>query len=181
MSSEHLSTEMLLRHLDRELDAAEQSRVVDHLAACPECRAVFARFRVVSGAVDDYAADLLAPARSGQRRELIAALDCPVVERPRKAYAVLAMAASVLLAVSLSIYPYRSQHPPAALHPPAGDNFIALPYSNENLSSDGAVVMQVEVPRSAVAFAGGPVGDGPVKVEVVVGVDGLARAIRFVN
>jgi anti-sigma factor RsiW len=179
MNSEHLSTEMLLRHLDRELDAAEQSRAGAHLAACPECRTGLAKLRAVSNEIDEYAAELLVPEGPEQRRALIAALDRPMVMRPRKTYAMIAMAASVLLAVSLSV-PTRVQAP-APKAPPPNDTFIALPYSNPNLSNDGAVVMQVEVPRSAVAFAGVPAGDGPVKAEVVVGVDGLARAIRFVN
>jgi len=178
MNSEHLSTEMLLRHLDRELDAAERSHADAHLAACLECRTGLAKLRALSSGIDEYAADLLAPAGPGRRRELLAALDRPAVIRPRKIYALLAMAASVLLGVSLYV-PTHVQAP-APKAPPA-DAFIALPYSNPNLSSDGAVIMQVEVPRSAVAFAGAPAGDGPVKAEVVVGIDGLARAIRFVN
>jgi hypothetical protein len=67
----------------------------------------------------------------------------------------------------------------------AQEAFIALPYSDDSLSSEGAVVLQVELPRSAAALAGMPVnyssGNPRVKAEVVVGADGLARAIRFLD
>ena len=96
----------------------------------------------------------------------------------------LATAAAVLLAVGLS-FPRK---PPAAipsLPSAATGAFIALPYSDENLSPEGAVVLQVEIPRSALLLAGLPAagrGAGDrVKAEVVVGADGLARAIRFLN
>jgi anti-sigma factor RsiW len=181
MSPKHLSTESLLYYLDRELDAAEQSAAHEHLAECAECRASLAAVRSVSSGIDEYSAELLMPARRAQRRELCAALDGTQPARAPRMYAALALAASVLLAVSFSISTHRSPHVPPTAAQPAADTFIALPYSNENLTGDGGVVMRVEVPRSAVTLAGAPAGEGPLKAEVLVGADGLARAIRFVN
>jgi hypothetical protein len=185
MSTQHLSIELLLRRLDRELAAGEIAPIEDHLSGCADCRARFANLRDISGGIDWYSADLFDPAPAGQRRALVAALERPPAAPRRRIYAPLAMAASVLLAVSISLTIHQPAVPPVAQPQAAADSFIALPYSNENLSSAGAVVMQVEVPRSAVALAGMPVSDGPaerpVKAEVVVGADGLARGIRFLN
>jgi anti-sigma factor RsiW len=185
MSTVHPSTELLLRRLDRELAADELAALEDHLAACAGCRAQLAKLRAISNGIDQYSADLLEAPPAGQRRALLAAFDRPAAAPPRKAIAALAMAASVVLAVGISLTSHRPPQPPAPHPQVATDGFIALPYSNEILSSEGAVVMQVEVPRSAVALAGMPAGDGPgeglVKAEVLVGADGLARAIRFLN
>jgi hypothetical protein len=98
--------------------------------------------------------------------------------------AALAMAASVILAVGISFTSHQPLHPPA-LVPHAVDNFIALPDAGDSLSTEGTVVMQIEVPRDAVSLSGIPAaegtGNGLVKAEIVVGADGLARAIRFLN
>jgi anti-sigma factor RsiW len=175
-----------MRRLDRELAADEIAPVEEHLAACAACRAQIAKFRAVSDGIGQYSAGLSDPAPAGQRRALIAALERPTAAPSRRIQATLAVAASVLLAVSISLTTRQPPQPPATPQPQiAADSFIALPYSNEILSSAGAVVMQVEVPRYAVALAGMPVGDGSaeevVKAEVVVGADGLARGIRFLN
>jgi anti-sigma factor RsiW len=178
MSREHLSIELLLRCLDRELSAGEQYRVEEHLDACAGCRAQLENLRGISEGIDQYSADLLRPTPAGRRRALTSPLEHE--SGRRKVYAALAMAASVLLAVGLSL---RHQQPPAPVAHTI-DTFIALPDSNESLSGAGAVVMQVEVPRDAVALAGVPAAEGSsglVKAEVVVGADGLARAIRFLN
>jgi hypothetical protein len=95
------------------------------------------------------------------------------------------VAAAVLLIVGISLDRVTPPKAPVPRAPIAADPFILLPGSNESLSAAGAVVLQVEVPRSALAVAGMPAGDPrherPLRAEVVVGADGLARAIRFLN
>jgi hypothetical protein len=63
--------------------------------------------------------------------------------------------------------------------------FFALPFSDTSLPLDRAPVIRVELPRSVLTLAGFPVdGDRQnerVDADVVVGADGLARAIRFVR
>ena len=186
MSLEHLSTSVLLRRLDRELNAEEDAAAGRHLESCEECRAQLAKLREVSAGVDAYSSGLLQPPPAGSRRALLAAVDKPVPVRPRRwAYAAIGVAASVLLMVGISldrVTPPKAPVPRALI---AADPFISLPGSNESLSAAGAVVLQVEVPRSALAVAGMPAGDPrnerPLRAEVVVGADGLARAIRFLN
>lgn len=65
-------------------------------------------------------------------------------------------------------------------------DFFALPQSNTLAQSDGGGhLMRVELPRSALATLGLPVNperaDERVKADVLIGDDGLARAIRFVR
>lgn len=63
-------------------------------------------------------------------------------------------------------------------------DFIPLTYGDTELGSDAQVV-RVELPRSAMASFGLPVNmdraDQRVKADVLLGADGLARAIRFVQ
>lgn len=63
--------------------------------------------------------------------------------------------------------------------------FFALPFSDAALPLDQAVVIRVELPRSALTLAGLPVDEDwrneCVQADLVLGADGLARAIRFVE
>ena len=64
-------------------------------------------------------------------------------------------------------------------------DFIPLRYMNAASLQDGGQIVRVEVPRSALATFGLPVNmdryNEKVKADVIVGVDGLAHAIRFVQ
>jgi hypothetical protein len=197
MRDSHLSDELLLRSLDRELPAGALPRLAEHLEGCGDCRARLESLRVLSAALEGYA-DSLTDARPDgpQRASLAAGLDGrtvwrPVVLEPRRPAPVLAAAAAILVsAMALALMPKqpgppRVRAPIAAAVPAPVNGFIALPYSDENLTPEGAVVIQVEVPRSALLLTGTPVSeplaDGRVRAEVIVGADGLARAIRFLN
>jgi anti-sigma factor RsiW len=63
--------------------------------------------------------------------------------------------------------------------------FFALPFSDASLPLAQATVIRVELPRSALALTGLPVDEDRrnerVDADLVVGADGLARAIRFVR
>ncbi len=64
-------------------------------------------------------------------------------------------------------------------------DFYPVGYSSALSVQDGGQVVRVELPRSAMARFGVPVNmdryDERVKADVLVGTDGLARAIRFVQ
>ena len=65
-------------------------------------------------------------------------------------------------------------------------DFIPLSYmSAANLQQEGGQIIRVQVPRSALANFGLPVNmdryNEKVKADVIYGVDGMARAIRFVQ
>ncbi len=63
--------------------------------------------------------------------------------------------------------------------------FFDLPFSDAALPLDQATVIRVELPRSALELAGLPVDEDRrnqrVRADLVLGADGLARAIRFVE
>ena len=185
MKCEHPSSELLLRRLDAELSPDEAAAVDTHISDCAECREQIDAFRALSSAIDGYSSALLEPPPDGQRRDLVAAMDGRKLAKRRSAYAVLAVAASVILTAAVAFLMPKNPESPVPAPNIASDSFIALPYSTVSLSAEGGVVLQVEVPRSAVALAGMPVSNGPadgkVKAEVLVGADGLARGIRFLN
>ena len=186
MNGDHLTSELLLRRLDAELPPEAQPAVDAHLAACAECSARYAKLGAVSGAIEDFSAGLSDPQPAGMRRRaFVEALERRPAVISKSAVSALAIAACLILAAGISLMVSKPHARPMSPAQIATDSFIALPYSDEDLSSEGAVVLQVELPRSAVALAGIPVGDGPsdgrVKAEVMVGADGLARAIRFLN
>jgi hypothetical protein len=104
-----------------------------------------------------------------------------------------AAAAAVLLAAALLWTGVRAPQPPlVAANAPAaaaGVNeddagFIPLPNAGSTQDDDVDLV-RVELPRSAVTALGIPAndfGDAPsVEAEVLVGPDGMARAVRFLN
>ena len=63
--------------------------------------------------------------------------------------------------------------------------FFDLPFSDAALPLDQATVIRVELPRSALELAGLPVDEDRrnqrIRADLVLGADGLARAIRFVE
>jgi len=63
--------------------------------------------------------------------------------------------------------------------------FFTLPFSDAALPLDEATMIRVELPRSALELAGLPVDEDRrnqrVRADLILGVDGLARAIRFVE
>ncbi len=74
-----------------------------------------------------------------------------------------------------------SSRPPTEI----ATEFMPLGYMNAASLQDGGQIVRVELPRSALANFGFPVNmdryNEKVKADVVLGVDGLAHAIRFVQ
>ena len=64
-------------------------------------------------------------------------------------------------------------------------DFVTLSYGEDLGELDSLQLVDVELPRTALAAFGLPAGDaaegGLVKAEVIVGHDGVARAIRLVD
>jgi hypothetical protein len=82
--------------------------------------------------------------------------------------------------------PRRSENVAVANHvSEIATDFIPLRYMNAASLQDGGQIVRVELPRSALANYGLPVNmdryNEKVKADVLVGVDGLAHAIRFVQ
>jgi hypothetical protein len=80
----------------------------------------------------------------------------------------------------------RSSSPPpaAAVAAGVGSEFVSLGYGEDLQELDAFQVVRVELPRTALAAFGWPAGDaqaGAVTAEVILGHDGVARAIRLVE
>jgi len=64
-------------------------------------------------------------------------------------------------------------------------DFLPLGYMNATTFQDGGQIVRVELPRARLASFGIPVNmdryNERVKADILVGVDGTARAIRFVQ
>lgn len=94
-----------------------------------------------------------------------------------------AAAAVLALAVAVPVWQLAIDEPPVAAGGEVATEFLALRYSNVPLSNGH--VVRMEVPEAAMtSFGLQPFGGGAretVLADVLVGEDGLARAVRFVN
>lgn len=85
---------------------------------------------------------------------------------------------------SLTTFPSTSMSTTSSNNEIATD-FLPVTYGGAANLSEGGRIMRVELPRSAMATFGLPVNmdraNDRVKADVLVGVDGLAHAIRFVR
>ena len=67
----------------------------------------------------------------------------------------------------------------------ATSEFVRLPYGDDALMDESATIVRVEMPRSALRLAGFVVAqeraNERIQADVVLGADGLAHAVRFVQ
>jgi len=170
-----------------------------HLARCPACAARWAADGSVAEGLRALAADtknVSAPAR----------VEANLVRAYRQRYGQpvspslgihrwWAAAAAVLLAAAAlwtGVRQPRRVSPgamPAVATAAAAEEdeagFIPLPNAAGGLDDDDVDLVRVELPRSAVTALGAGPGDdsdaGTVEAEVLLGPDGMARAVRFLN
>ncbi len=94
-----------------------------------------------------------------------------------------AAAAGVLLLLGLSFIYRRPAAPPAFVYNAPG--FIALPYSQSGVPLESAVVIRVAITPSELSSMGVAVpaaaATARFKADVLVGQDGVARAVRLVQ
>jgi hypothetical protein len=96
-----------------------------------------------------------------------------------------------VLAIALGL---QTRHPAASLVSPAvvaaepdevATEYFPLGDGTDLTALEGAPVVRVELPRTVVASFGLPINPEraaePVKADLVVGWDGVARAVRFVQ
>jgi hypothetical protein len=115
-----------------------------------------------------------------------------IADARRRRTMVLSLAAAAALAAALAVPAWRSLQSTTDL--PAADSpvvtrelvteFFPLRYSN--VPARGGYVVRMQVPRTALASFGatapaGVTNDPNILADVVVGDDGLARAVRFVQ
>jgi len=190
-----------------DLEAATRQEALAHAQECLRCAARLEDERAVTGAMGAFAARTAA-AEAPPRVEwsLRRALRKPEpaaegggVRRAGlfRAVEVALLASAAVLAVTVVVPratvppgpPGNAASPimaPAATTaaPGEGPEFVSLSYGEDLRELDSLQVVQVELPRTALAAFGWPAGDlqaGAVTAEVIVGYDGVARAIRLVE
>ena len=170
-----------------------------HLAACPSCASRYAAGRPVVEGLRLLAADgkrVSAPPRVEAHllRAYRARYGQPLAPARDSRYWWAAAAAAVLLAAGAFWIGERPPRPAlvAANAPLAAAvvneddaGFIPLPGAAGATQDDDVDLVRVELPRSAVTALGIPANDfgdaASVEAEVLVGPDGMARAVRFLN
>ena len=174
-----------------------------HLAGCPACAARMSRQRELEAGLRSVAAGfhkLEAPPRVEAR--LLASFRTlsgiePVRAR-RRWIPVLTWAAAFAVMLALGIFLIRERQPEAVRSPVVRgvesamlespselEGFIPLPSSDAVGVNEDMDVVHVEVPRSAMLAVGLEVSADHagemVEADVMLGSDGVARAVRFVN
>jgi hypothetical protein len=191
----HPDNGVLILLLDGELDSGARAGVQAHLAGCRECHARFAAIETVSQDTETVYRSLSAPGRRGRpwgwwvASAAAAALVVAALWPARRAPGVEPLppvARLVLPAVDLQppvIKPVRAQR--ASPRARVVREFIPLPFSDQSLPLDGAPVVRMSLPVESLRLASfrvsGQVEGRHVLADVILGLDGLPRAIRFVE
>jgi hypothetical protein len=176
------------------LDPSREEAVRSHLRSCPSCGVLVERQRAVSVALRRLASQQKVPALNpGRLNRVLSAMGAPRKRSRRATVAVgLSLAASVLIVASLSVGLQREASAPgssrvvaAALAPPMGAEtaFVVLPGADALPRLESGRVIRIEIPESELTAVGlwPPAHAGAVQADVLVGQDGLARAIRLVQ
>ena len=149
------------------------------------------RFRTLSDALRAVAAEETALSASPAVESRLLGEVRSIARMRRRRIAMTWTAAAATLAVVVAVPAWRSSRAPAAPRPPATavevtTPCLALPYSSVPIS--GGQLVRLEVPRAAlVSFGLAPIEpadtgvSATVLADVLVGDDGLARAVRFVQ
>ena len=176
----------------------------EHLAGCPACAALAARHRELDAGFRALAASsrrIEAPARVEARllKEFRRQTGAETHGPARRWIPVLTWAAAFAAMIALGVFLVRPREPEAVRPAPHRnvelamlqpqedvDGFIALPNS-AGVASDGDEVnlVRMEVPRSAMIALGLDVSadraEELVEADVMLGSNGIARAVRFLD
>jgi hypothetical protein len=195
MNCEWIREQLVETARGRELPSDLRAVVFDHAATCADCARLLENESQLTVALAELALYTDgAPARLEQmiRRQL------PVSIRKPKAvkwvWAGLATAASLALAVLLIVrsggVPVKQAVPDvmvaAAADPDSdADDFVPLPYAAEVSPDEHTDIVRVALPRESLLAMGLPVradrfGE-EVEADVMIGMDGTAKAIRLAN
>jgi len=164
------------------LDRSREAAVTEHIRSCASCAALVERERAMSAALRLVAREEHVPEQNDVRLgRLLAIFDAPRPQPRRNAMSVgLSLAASILIIVGLSVgggsdAPKPSASGVVAVPPaPAGtaeNAFVVLPGALALPRLESGQVIRVELPSA----------DGAIQADVLIGQDGLARAVRLVQ
>ncbi len=211
MSCEQFEDDVVDLARGGELGRVERKEALAHAGGCLRCAARLEDERTVTSGLRAFAARTAgaeapprveaALLRALRDREEPAEDRAPSVRPSRAIELLLLAAAAAILAAIVVVPPYvgggRETTPvplapatttaaaPEAASPGENAEFVSLSYGEDLRELDSVQVVSVELPRTALAALGWPAADGvqaePVRAEVIVGHDGVARAIRFVD
>jgi hypothetical protein len=205
----HPTEARLLLALDDELDRHEAAAIATHVERCAVCQAQWQQLRRISNdivAYHDHVAEAprfraarVSKRHAGRLAYAAAALAAacaawffmntsrPSPPPPRQ----LAVSPPVepKLAPSVNAAPTVHHRQPARRPPDEVDaevaSFIALPFSDEALPLADATVVRVEVPVEELRLTGltvdGARAGALLQADLLMGIDGLPRGIRFVQ
>ena len=191
------------------LGESERGEALAHAEKCLRCAARLEDERAVTSGLRAFAARTAAaeapprveaallrafrdPERGGEER--------PATARPSRSVELLLLGAAAAILAAIVMVPPRAgrghETLPGALPAPTTEaapeagapengEFVSLSYGEDLRELDSLQVVSVELPRTALAALGWPAADSAatesVRAEVIVGHDGVARAIRFVD
>jgi anti-sigma factor RsiW len=209
MKCDGLSWDLLVRAVDKELSQEEEEFVAAHLTGCEICSGVYGRIEDVSLGIESVVNSVPVSAQSGDREQLIAYLRKrellkPIRQAPEKVMRRfgwgMAIAATLALGIVLAPKPKALAPESSAAQERAagvssaievdGETFIALPYSNPDLSSSAPRIVQMQVPVSSLADIGiqlEPLAnevlnqDRSVLADVLLGADGQPLGLHVVS
>lgn len=176
------------------LDPSREAALETHLRSCERCAALLERQRAISVALRRLADEQQVPSPDAVRlNALLGSLDRTRRRSRAETMAVgLSLAAGVLIVVSLSV----GLEPPAPVprasvagtptHPlstSADAPFVVLPGADALPRLESGRVIRIEIQESELNSVGlwPSMHAGAVQADVLVGQDGLARAVRLVQ
>jgi anti-sigma factor RsiW len=176
------------------LDPSRGAALDNHLRSCEKCAALLERQRAMSVALRRLADEQqVSSLDAGRLSALLGSFDRTRRRSRGETIAVgLSLAASVLIVVSLSVGLQRPALAPrasdavAATHavPTSADAaFVVLPGADALPRLESGRVIRIEISESELGSVGlwPPVHAGTVQADVLVGQDGLPRAVRLVR
>jgi ferric-dicitrate binding protein FerR (iron transport regulator) len=161
------------------LEPARQTALEGHLRACTSCAVLAERQRAISAALRRLAREQKVPLPSDRALQtLLASFDVPRRQPRRLAVGIgLSVAASVLIVAGLYVG-WKDGRPasstPVAAAPaaaPVDGTFVPVAGASALPRFERGEVIRVEMPSAA----------GLIQADVLVGQDGLARAVRLVQ
>jgi hypothetical protein len=193
MKCQDLETVLVDLARQQPVDAGLRERALVHVEVCARCAARFSSEQALT-------AELRALAASSEAAQAPLRVEAALraaFRGPRARPAVwwpwwrqaMAIAASLVVLVAGAVALLNRAPAPELAQPTASQEltteFIPLVYANDVLPAENVQIVRVKLPRAALVSFGLPIDQDragePVKADVVLSDDGVARAIRFVR
>lgn len=174
----------------RVLDDVVRDEALAHAGQCPRCSRSLARARALDADLQTLAAHTRvahAPASVEDALREAFRQSLPTDRRATSLWRIAAAAAAVVvLGLFVAGYALRGvEESPTARVAAVESGFIPLGYDEPLAEMNSVMIVRVQLTREGLAGLGWPVDAGagsvPIQADVILGEDGVARAIRFVE